>query len=544
MLQTCLDLEANNLDWAMISACFLSRSLHVSHLGSSLVYAETVSKLSHIHPSVWINDYSAKTSSSKRLFQFLKQGSQRGPEKVWTVISQIIHRVPEAVWSYGSKASETESSVKLEGVSTLLEALHSGVTHPEEPRSNATAAWTVYTNIGLWAIKKLKSEDEAHSAIDKYIFPLIKQLVNASPDQLKWIIPGKSAPGICGECLSQLFDVYDVWAIDMLKDLSSRLLDQMKLSLPEQAKDFRISQDLIISHSKRMLALMSNTLQVLVQEKGANQSGVGAMEGNLAYLVRGAMRLLRDRNGKPYGAAALLDLVVRETPTLIFSPRQYKVGQELADFLHEDVPKLLGSPSTDLLVSTAVTCDDQPGFQNSLKTIVQAILGQETNESSPILRQILKSVDAAKLKRYPELESYVSRNVDSALKGDTAKWDDLQHLLGSQIELSEATDRILSTILSGIHLQETQDGALTGIESLLRHSGQIFSGAELPSQLGRLVLELQDLTYFEDEAGERAASLNKELKEKVAQGGDDAMWRLLASVVQEQLSNCNAESAS
>lgn len=544
LLQTCLLLELNSLDWAMISTCFLAKALHVSHVGSSLLYADTIVKISEARPTVWTTEYLAKTSSSKRLFQFLKHGSQRGSERFWVCINHLLRRIPETVWSHGSKPSEADPSVTAEGVVTLLEALHGGIINPEEPRSNALTAWSTYTETAFWAIQKLKSDDEAHLAIDKHIFPLIKQFVNNSSEQIKWTIPGKSASNTCGKCLSQLFEICQAGVDDLLKEMTSQLLDRMKLSLPEQSKDFRSSQDAIISHSRRYFALLSSTRQAVGEVEDFDRSSIATLEENVAILIQGAMQLLRDRNYKPYGAAGLIELSARETPALVFSSRQQQVKQELSEFLSENVSDFLESPSTDLIVSIALACDDKPDFENCLLPIVKVLLSSETGRTSSALRQIVKNIDATKLRCHPGLKKHVSESIDSALKGETTKWDDLQHLIGARGELSDTANQMLSSILDGVHLQETQEGAFIGIESLLRHGASLFSGASQSSQLKNLVLELQDLSYVDDEAADRAASLNKQLKEQIALSGSNAMCRVLSPLVHEQLSHCDAKSAS
>lgn len=544
LLQTCLLQEPDTLDWSTLSTCFLAKALHISHIGSALLYTETLAKASEARPTIWTSDYSAKTSCTKRLFQFLRNGSQKGPDRVWIAISDLLKRIPIPVWSSETMTSAAEPSVTVEGVAALLEALKEGVTAQEEPRSNLTVAWNTYTEIGRWAIDKLKGDQEAHLIVDKHIFPLVEQYVNASPNNPKWTIPVRIAPTICGGCLCWLYDRYQTRVTTLLKNLSGQLLDQMKLSLPEQSKDFRSSQDSVLSHSRRMLAVLANASEAKSQTAGGNRDSICIFEDEVALLLHGAIQLLRDRNGKPYGVAGFIELAVRNAPSLVINAQQQRSKQELARFLNEDVPKLLDSPSADLLISTALLCDEKPGFEDCLNAIIKTLLARETSPESSALRQILKNINAAKLKKYPELESHMSQNITSALRGDTAKWDDLQHFLGSQAELSEARDRILSDIIGSLRIEETQEGAFNGIELLLRQSSSFFKATTDSGRMGNLILALQDLSYSGDETAERAAALNQQLKRKFDSSNSNAMWRLLAPLVQEQLSSCSAHSVS
>ncbi len=68
------------LDWKQVSSCFLAKALHVSQTSSSAQYIDALLAITRARPLVWTTEYTSKTTVSRRLYQYIKQGSQRGPE--------------------------------------------------------------------------------------------------------------------------------------------------------------------------------------------------------------------------------------------------------------------------------------------------------------------------------------------------------------------------------------------------------------------------------------------------------------------------------
>lgn len=289
---------AKDLDWSIISTCFISKALHSSQVGSARQFTQALVNLTERRPELWTTDYSGKTAVSKRLSQFLRQGSQGGPEDVWKNISTLLRIIPEEV---------------INDSSSLAEALKTGAAGD---RINAVTAWLTYVDICLWLSKK---EEDSREFIDQHLMPIVVQYVTKRGDE--WTANPRVSQTIITAIDTTAFE--KTW-----NELIQTMIDDMKLSQPETSKDFRTSQDAVIAQAQRLLGL-----------KGPYQ----------ARLLEAALQLLISRNGKPYGAAGIVELVVQQ-------PEFEKSNSVLQAFLEDDLPALLDSPSAERLINVLVLC--------------------------------------------------------------------------------------------------------------------------------------------------------------------------------------------
>lgn len=137
--------NGTQLDGKLLSSCFLAKSLHISQSGSSSQHISALIAITKSVPSVWTSDYASEIAVSRRLRQYLKLGSQKGPEAWWLQLRQFIRSIPIQAWS--DDASDYIDRLPYNAAGHLLDALHEGVTNNDEPRQNVVAAWSTFVDL-------------------------------------------------------------------------------------------------------------------------------------------------------------------------------------------------------------------------------------------------------------------------------------------------------------------------------------------------------------------------------------------------------------
>ena len=507
----------SELDWKVISTCFLGKSLHISQLGSTRQYAEALLAITQAHPSIWTEEYDGKTTACKRLFQYLRQGSQRGPESVWPILGQLIQRIPLEVWRSQSKPSIDEANA-------LLAALHEGVSNPEEPRPNASAAWSTYIDTCFWVADLLKVDQE--NLFAQALTPLIYQYVEESSDRSQWRPPAPVTLRICSECFVQLWNRNGSKLIGRTWNaLADHLVETMKLSLPETSREFKASQDSVIAKAKRLGSLQIEVTKRIPESRQLTE------EAN-ARVFEAACILLKTRNGKPYGAAG----VVQELP-LASSTR-------LPDeFLKLDLPRLLSSPSGERLVTILLEyCRSSPAFQTSLDATINVFLNDANLRSTPAYGTLLRGLSNTEMVHHGGLEETVLKDLRSLLNGETSDWTFVRDLVNnsssekgqiSRLASAGCKARVIEEMMNALSIEDEQEAALQGFEAIL---SQTPTATGQPSYVSELLSKLLLLADSPDErTADRAAYLSSRVKQLAGSQGSDIVARSTSELIIQQL---------
>jgi E3 ubiquitin-protein ligase listerin len=507
----------DHLDFKIISTCFLAKSLHIDQLGSSSQYVEAILALTQHRPQLWTTDYTSKTSASRRLLQLLKKGSQRGAESFWARLSQLIRIVPVSVWSSTTspESSEHSSTPSLKDAESLLEAMHEGVMNTDEPRQNASAAWSAYAGSALWLVRDLKIDDP-QTLLEKEVYPIIEQHISNVSANTQWSISATHSAQICARILVSLTGLEDKPAfVKIWTAVSADLIESVKISLPESSKDYRSSQDAVIAKASRLFKLQEQVIRSATSESTIT-SKVSDVSSNV---IEESIKILRDRNGKPYSAAGTIAAVLSAVPA---DSRL----QPVEDFLASDLSSLLATPSGSILISILLQCKHYWSFRGCFERCVKAVLEQEDSPSRDhLLIRLLRDATPADLSRSPDLEAAVTTNLNLALSGDSSRWQIVEALVGnSHLSLYSSTngsseasqhldivESVLSTMMNSLSIEDKQDAALVGFKDLLSDSaatGNVIS-TDISTQL------LPKLLLASDSPSEDTAKSARELSLKL-----------------------------
>lgn len=473
LLLTLLTKNVGDLDWVVLSTSFLSKGLSRDQLGSANAYAQVLCKMTEIHPAIWTSDYTAKTAVSKRLTQYLKRGSQSGPASTWSYMSYLVRKIPPESWKKST-----------DDVRNLAEAYRTGAS---AERVHLDAAWSSYIELCSWLCEGLEGAQDRDEFLEHNLAPIVTTYVSGTIEE-KWRIGGR------GENTA-------VSALQVLHDQSSNVLektwvavvdstiDRMKLSLPESSKEFRRSQDEVAGQGKRLLNL----------SRKAGAAGISKQVRST--LTNAAVDLLKTRNGKPYGAAVILE-------TVVFSDE--KVDDDLLRFLSQDAPSLLDSPSAESFVGIALLRRQRIGLE----------LMSKSSKSPNVIKAVERYLRSAQSEEVSEpAVSDLIKNRISNFEDEQCRAFAISILANPHLQDQKLRDEILSHLNHNLGSAETQSHAMTMLETIVTHPAILkdIAAADIGSQMSSRLLLLSDSA--DHAVADRASSLSTALHSADTQAG-------------------------
>ncbi|KAJ9601925.1 hypothetical protein H2200_013595 [Cladophialophora chaetospira] len=499
LVTICASNISEELDWKTISSCFIGKAMHSGQLGSSGQLSEALLTFTSVRPEIWTTDYTSKTAASKRLFQYLRKGSQRGPVGFWSNVRSLIKKIPPAAWA----TVTNDGKVQLEDATTLLESLRAGVTSNEEPRQNLEPAWSVYAEISFWLTELLVDDHASVKLLDDALLPLITQYIALDPSQNSWDVPTSFSATMSASVLLSMLRRGLYSSFETVWDKLTRILgDSMKLSLPESSKDFAKSQDSVIAQARRLFKLRSLVLQAPQLSASEMKHAVAVIRRSGADLVNVAIELLKARNGRPYGAASVLEILTLTT--------DIKTSESLESFLASNAVDLLDTPSSEYLVSLFLHTGQNPD-----QVFTKLIRSWGNTYAAKALSRLLGTISEEVLLRIPEVEQFIIDQILTHLEDEAAAKalkGVLQNPKLASSALHKSCCQHLIAQLSPSMERSSQLATLRFLLSLLgeRISIPSLSSDDMPSTILSKLLLLSDSD--DPETTELASSLLAKLK--------------------------------
>ncbi|XHG07096.1 hypothetical protein AWENTII_010256 [Aspergillus wentii] len=509
LLRSAVSKEPEELDWKIISAAVIGKSLHISQIGSASDLSECLLQATSARPQLWTDDYTGKSSSSKRLLQYIQKGSQGGSGSFWPNLAQLLQVIPlQALAKTESQSTVAEGGISLPSAIALTEAFQEGLNSREEPRQNQLVGWKSYIDTGIW-LATLLSQDDKQQFIEGRLSPLLEQYVKAEPDLARWSLPAPSAEAICADYIITLVKNDYERELELLwTRLSDGVLESVKLSSPEQSKDFRMSQDAICAQAKRLLTLEAAALARSTDvDHEPRISSVFEKTG--LPLLENCLQVLQTRNGKPYGAAAVVEETINNNSPIA------RRSEELLKFVQNDAPELLFSPSADRLTAIILSCRSWDGFGTSFEKIVERViqLGPEQSNAD-VLKKLLSTLDFKEIDDKNGLNALIMRALDRACKGNPSYWPIVIAALQNQTSRGELTDSIFLSIIESLSTENIVFDALHGLSQLATSAPTAVREFQNGAHGSKLAGKLLYLTESpSEEVANLAESLIKTLKE-------------------------------
>jgi hypothetical protein len=440
----------------------------------------------------------------RRLRQFLKKGSQSGPRDYWARLTTLFRAIPsEILPSNAADAAE------------LLSALQGGIIKKDEPKYNHEAAFGAYLDIVALINARLPEEDKA-KLLEEMVLPLITQYLQPSVDTSQWTVPA-NATALLAKTLG--VDGMVAALAERWPTYAQHLVDAIKTSAPEQSKDYDKSQSGVGRHATRFAKLQEQALKI---ESFSPVEPVFAKAS--ASVISEALEVLKNRNGKPFGAADAVGAILGRNNALISGS---ETQQQLETFLRNDLPTLVSSPSATYLIELLYACSESPAFKAIWSTTLKAILTQpdstdktKTLEAMLTSRRLPASFDLAVSDA--ELQEFIKTNVRGSVEG-LLEWDSFNRILQSPAKVlaPETTDDILAYLTQSLAISENAPYSLQGLRQIVRSNPSMLREFVTTSQGSKL---LQGLLLASespnDEVAQSAAAVNASIQTLLSSGSD------------------------
>ncbi|KAH8726392.1 hypothetical protein GQ44DRAFT_650670 [Phaeosphaeriaceae sp. PMI808] len=497
-LKTCLtkEPEAIQANLETISKAYLSVALNSDQTGSAYDYLDTLTALTSGYPTVWTDHYKSKTTVDRRLRQFLKKGSQFGPRDYWARLAALFKAIPNGVIP-NSAADAAE----------LLSALQSGIVRKDEPKYNNEAAFSAYLEI-LTLINSYLSDEDQSKLLQEMVLPLLTQYLHPSLETSQWTIPA-NAKALLSKALS---------VNGMATTLTSRwpayvkqLVDAIKTLAPEQSKEYEKSQTAVAQHATRFATVQEQALKI-----DDFKTAQSVFTQASASVITEALDVLKSRNGKPYGAAAAIAVILGRNKELVFAS---KTQQQLEGFLREDLQPLISSASSSYLIDILYSFSDSAAFKDIWTNALKAALKESQSPArTKALDAILTSsripADFDLAASDDELQNFVKASVRETVEG-SLEWDSFNRILQSPAKILalETTADVLSYLTQSLSVSEYAPYSLQGLRQIVRSNPAMLRGfvttPQGPSLLQGLLLASESPN---DEVSQNATAVNASIQ--------------------------------
>ena len=487
--------------------------------------SQTLTALSTAYPEIWSQTLQGKTNPITRICDLAKAGSQGASSEFWLNIARICRVIPDS-----ALPKDRDEVLK------LLSSVHTGVTRKDEPRTNNQAAWTCYISLCVRLTSQLDA-DEQKNVLRETVFPLIKQYLTPSPEAAKWNLPSTSASTIVASILqnSTMASV----AESEWDEVTKNLLESVQTSAPEQAKDYAASQNSVADAGKRLFGLASQVVKGTVQPEFEEE-----IYRTTSQVFTGCLQSLESRQGKPYGAATVAEVIVRSFGSSFFA--KPGLAQPLAAFVENKLPELIGSPSGSQLVLILMQTSGQPYFTPAWEKALAAILNSsDTPQKIQSLQQLVSSPNIpSTAKSDSNLQAYITRVAHRALSGEE-DWNILGGLFGGQADVvsPKTSGDMLSEIMEALTIEETSLNAMSGLQLVVNRNRKLLEQSLQGEQGASL---LQRLLLLTESSNEEIASVASQTSQSLQSSlaVDIEGIASTASVVQQGLYEADQSSLS
>ncbi|KAF1983519.1 hypothetical protein K402DRAFT_456495 [Aulographum hederae CBS 113979] len=522
--------EAISDNLNQLSTSFLSRGLEADQTGSSNDLAGCLLVLTTTYPAIWTDLYSGKKSVIHRFRHFLKRGSQLGPSAYWTTLTGLFRVIPKSLFLHD-----------LSDTGKLIDSLHSGITRKDEPRLNLGAAFKAYVNI-VGSIGEYYPEEGSATLFEEKLLPIVNEYIFPHPDTSEWSLPVASAQDVIQEAFS-LNKVCEQ-VIEKWQEISGAVSGHIKASLPEQARDFEKSQAALIRQGQRWAQV-----QHILQRKTKHPSSASILDDSLESVISTATSTLESRNGKPYGAAGVIEATLRISRSEMLE--HDRISQVLEDFASLTLPRLFSSPSMPKLASILYLLHDTKYFSDAWRATLSFVMdgGDETKKLAAV-RTLITSPDIPDgfllASESPVLQLYLLQKSNAAIQGHS-DWS----LIGESMKkepaaaASATVDEILAELTKALSINGHEESAFLGFQEIIKHNPHPFQNYASKPEGSSLLSRVLYLTESpDDQIADQASKLNLTIKSIVSKDAGLSGGNLIAKTIQDSWNDASSSSVS
>ena len=503
------------------STAYIYKGLASDQSGSAADYLGALDALTSSFPAIWTDAYSGKKPAMSRLRQLLKHGSRSGAADYWERLRQLLTKIPQQVLPK-----------TYEEANDLLLAARDGASRREE-RFNASAAWPAYFTLVAIALAGI-SDVDSEKLLDCCVMPIIRQYLSPSPETADWTINGSKAASLVAEAarVPKTADLLEhEWP-----QLADQLIEIAKISQPQQSKDFERSQMHVAAAGERWAVLQSELFTNVGQQSPSLHEVFVATNVKIA---KECTQLLETREGKPFGAAAIIEELLRTCAPYLITNADFKVTVE--QLLTSDRLSWISWPSRRHLIRCLHAVSAEPFYGEAFKGALDE--ATEQGESSVELRDFFPRNTP---KKAIEIARQHTRLQDLVLRVCRSGPNDLQSALFVDLNrlgaLAENTvDQALSSLVNSLAVTEGTEKFSCSLDFFCSADDDTLKAATASSNGEQLLPNLLRLEqHQEDDIAQKATSVSSRL----SSAGDHATSGARFSVVLQNLESVSRTSLS
>lgn len=540
-LGTALARYKDALNPSTISASVLMSGLYTIQSGSAFDYVKVLVLLSVELPDVWTTHYpgSGKKSAVNRLCHFLKKGSQGGSPDFWSQVAALLSTLPPSILIISADTeSNKKCDVEKDSPTPVLNALHEGLNTKDESRVNRFSAWNAYLTASDIALSSFSDAAIRHRIVTSSVLPILAQYVRPSSDNSRWGITGSQGQEVCVKACNQAI-LRDADSFEKeWNALSLVIIEDLKTSLPEQAKDYVKSQDSLSAEADRWYCLQA----ALLKSNGQDIARI-MFKNTVSSEIKSAVSVLQARNGKPYGVAAALEALIQRVPEIVLGDEVCRV--EFISFVDETLPNLLLSPSAKHLIRILdrldVSCDISRSYLKCMQMLAEA---PESASKSIALQSLISS---PRLATTDSLFAIVIASLNQAMKNDDPmNWNLVMAAISNPVAPKSLTDEVLAKMTEGLSINPKGVTSLHGLEMTIKYnSGRVTEFARSPEGSSLLSKLLLLAGSPNEEIAQRARYTSTTIEKSLAaQGGAGQAANSLIEIVNRGLDTAGPSSLS
>ena len=499
-------------DLKALSTAYVYKGLHSNQIGSAVDFVRTVLSATTRFPEVWTGAYSGKKTAISRLRHFLKQGSQSSAAEFWDLLKLLLAKLPAEILP-----------TDVEETTELLISARAGVSKKEE-RINAAPAWLAYFKLVDIGTNSLPDADSA-KILEAEVLPMLQQYLFQDSEKSEWIVSSPNSASV----VSQIANIRLVTALLVRQwpGFVDRLIELVKMSQPEQSKDYERSQNNVFAAGERWAKLQHH---IWTLEPAAAAELIDALDACNTKIFNECSSIIKDRNGKPYGAAGIIEHMLRSNSDHLLSLDGFRTSY--SQFLEKDLPDLVFSPSGKHLVhgllATQLPPVLSPLFAHLLSRITEADTPTETKLA--VLRTVFKhdTPNTASLiaQDVPEFQKFAVHTFAADSKDGSAAL--FAELVKSGAVTTETADAVLSQLTASLSVADESQTGLSALDHISRNNQtaiRMFVATPGGSQLLPNLLHLEQSPN--DQVAEQAAALSSRLSSTITEATPDARFAVV-----------------
>ncbi|KAL6715189.1 hypothetical protein ACLMJK_007453 [Lecanora helva] len=527
------------LNPSVLSANIVTSGLHTNQTGSALDFAKAISRLSMEMPDVWTVHYSGtgRKSAQSRLTHFLKRGSYGGPPEFWSCISTLLNNIPlQLLASPIDDDSTSKSTDEVRAYSGVLSALHEGINSKDEGRLNQVNAWTAYLDVFVLVHESLsESVDQKHFK-QAALYPILTQFIRPTMEQSSWTVSGPHQRDICIQvCRLALSHDRELFEQEWLA-LSMKVIEDLQISQPEQSKEYAKSQEAIVAETGRWYQLHAFLLD------GPHASLVGPMvKQTLPREISSACATIKNRNGKPYGAAYAVGRAIQFVSPDEFGGAEFR--ETVVDFANNVIPELILSPSARYLIQMLRSLEGKQNVDLGYKRCLRKLMESTNSDARTIALESL--IASPRLVKEDSLRAAVANALHDALKeNDEPSWKLVMAAITNPAAPKQLTDEMLANMIDGLSIEAAAPASLHGLEMTANRTESILKEITLSPKGATLLSALLSLSNSSDEiVAQKAQGLSGFVEQTMKTDGDsDQASRSMLEVIYRGINTAGIES--